>query len=178
MHRLRRLLSWLMDWETALGLIRLDDETEDEVRRRVHARCSHVQISDLPRFDAQVKLDDAACEEIVAVFRERYPGSRFERKRSWPAAVSTLTDGEAIIDLWLGHDFGAARDGTEPVRVTVDWRRRPDATPQIQAVLKRKPAERPVSYETPQIPAKAPVRAKPSTTMQMLNSRSAKGQRK
>jgi hypothetical protein len=118
------MLKWFrrVDWLAVTGLIRIDDDLVERVRRRVHARVSTMPIVGKTREKAELEIEQAARWEVVSVFREAHPGRDYQLKPSWPHAECMLADdGEIMVRVWIGHDYSDAGNGIAPIRTTVKW---------------------------------------------------------
>lgn len=115
------MFGWL---ETALEIIRVDDASIDTIRQRVQARICDLTIKGRSRRAARAEIESAAKDEIIAAFRDAHPLRKFKPTRTWPDAHVMIDDeGDAMVDIWIGHDYGDD-DGIEPIRITTNWRAR------------------------------------------------------
>lgn len=119
------MLNWIRtrDYGAALGLITIDGEIVETIRKRVHAKLAGHTFAARRRSLAEAEIEDLARWEIVSAFRDAHPGRSYKPTRTWPDASCILADdGWCLVRLWIGHDFSDAEHGISPVSVRVSWR--------------------------------------------------------
>ena len=127
-----------------LGLVEIDDAIIDDVIARIRLRCGNVNLHLHKRLPDQAALENAACEAIVAVFRDHNPNANIRTSKKWPIVNCTLKGERATFEIWLGQEYNSDDEGIEPFDLVVDrGRNGVGVVERAQVALSRKPKHEP-----------------------------------